>query len=143
MTGAQLTGDLIQRRAADITADGKKNRTVLGVEFFDGGASARRVALAEDLRWHRCHTRRVDCSGNRTRSRALGVSWSKDAGWPNDPLRHVEGAATDEDGGAADADGGERLAGGDVGLEVDQAGAAHVVALAELPAGGAGGQALT
>jgi hypothetical protein len=34
---------------ADITADGKKNRTVLGVEFFDGGASARRVTLAEDL----------------------------------------------------------------------------------------------
>ena len=49
MTGAQLAGDLIQRRMADIAADREKNRTVFGVELFDGGASACRVALAEDL----------------------------------------------------------------------------------------------
>jgi hypothetical protein len=49
MTGAQLTGNLIECCVADITADGKKNRTVLGVQFFDGGASPRWIALPEDL----------------------------------------------------------------------------------------------
>jgi hypothetical protein len=42
MSGAQLAGDLIQRRATDIAADGKKDCAVLGIEFFDGGAPSRR-----------------------------------------------------------------------------------------------------
>src|SRR6185312_14410410 len=49
MSGAQLAGDLIQCCATDIAADGKKDCAVLGVEFFDGGAPSRWVALAEDL----------------------------------------------------------------------------------------------
>ena len=49
MTGPQFAGDLIQRLVADVTAYGEKNGAVLGVQFFDGGASVRRIAFAEDL----------------------------------------------------------------------------------------------
>jgi hypothetical protein len=49
MTGAQLTSDLIERGVTDITAGGKENRTVLGVQFFDGGAAELLVAFAKDL----------------------------------------------------------------------------------------------
>ena len=49
MTGPQFAGDLIQRLVADVTAYGQKNGAVFGVQFFDGGASVRRIAFAEDL----------------------------------------------------------------------------------------------
>jgi hypothetical protein len=49
MTGPQFASDLIQRLVADVTAYGEKNGAVLGVQFFDGGASVRRIAFAEDL----------------------------------------------------------------------------------------------
>ena len=49
MTGPQFAGDLIQRLVADVTAYGEENGAVLGLQFFDGGASVRRIAFAEDL----------------------------------------------------------------------------------------------
>jgi hypothetical protein len=49
MTGPQFAGDLIQRLVADVTAYGEKDGAVLGVQFFDSGASARGIAFAEDL----------------------------------------------------------------------------------------------
>jgi hypothetical protein len=46
---AQLAGDLIKCRAADITASRKKNPAILRIELIDCGASPHRVALSEDL----------------------------------------------------------------------------------------------